>query len=170
MRSLGDVPSLYLPSDEGETPYLPGVGGEAPYARDTGEELVGEGMSLAAGAFPVYDNLLLERGSAVAAISSEDGSSLHGISNMWIVDLSDVTAILSPEGENEMEKMLACSKPRRNCMMEASCSVDHNLMSVPLSPAVARTDSSWFMANIRIGDSCAGKMLILWHFRSTICI
>ena len=92
------------------------------------------------------------------------------MSKMWMVDLSDVTAIWSPDGEKAMEKIFAVSMPLLNCVMEASCSVDQSLMSVPFSPAVARTDSSWFMANMRSCASCAGRMLIRFVARSTICM
>jgi hypothetical protein len=87
------MPSLYLPGDDGDTPYFPGVGGEAPYVGDIGEELNDEGISRAAVILIGYDNRLLERDSALAAGSSEACSSFHGMSNMCIVPLSDVTAI-----------------------------------------------------------------------------
>jgi hypothetical protein len=54
-----------------------------------------------------FDNEECDRDDFVAEVLSVLLSlSDRGISKMWRVDLSDVTAMKDPEGENEMEKMV----------------------------------------------------------------
>jgi hypothetical protein len=71
---------------------------------------------------------------------------------MCRVDLSDVTAIKFPEGEKEIEKVIACSIPLRNSYKRASIEVDQIRKRVPVSLAVAIISSSFVKAIARRGD------------------
>lgn len=83
--SFGDELGLGLPGEEGDIPYLPEIGGDTPYSyvRDLGEEPLGTVMGLEAARSDREGGL--EVGFWICC-------SLHGMSKIWIVDLSDVTA------------------------------------------------------------------------------
>lgn len=78
--------------------------------------------------------------------------SLGNSSKICRVDLSDVVAILAPEGEKEIEKVAAWSTPRRNSKRRASLAVDQTRKRVPVSLAVATIVSSLLKARARSGD------------------
>lgn len=76
---------------------------------------------------------------------------------MWIVPLSEITAIMSSAGrvveaeggggggEKEIEWMSALSTPRRSSTRQAQERVSHTLTRVPWMEADARREPVWFI-------------------------
>ena len=61
------------------------------------------------------------------------------MSNIWSVDLSEVTASSWLDGENARENIIAGSTPRRNSMIRAQLLVEKTRSNVPCQMLVIVT-------------------------------